>query len=114
MSSENGDPALQDVTNSLANTHMDHDAAQRARDHGWSEQHKFDYEALKAKPNDKDGSATGPVWAANAKKYEWDDDYGDVGPVHEQLELELFGKEHVVKKGQDYERYALIFESCQP
>ncbi|KAF4589572.1 DEAD/DEAH box RNA helicase [Ophiocordyceps camponoti-floridani] len=32
-----------------------------------------------------------PTWEGNARIYEWNDEYGDIGPKFPELELELFG-----------------------
>ena len=90
----------------MANTqiHMDQEAARRAREHGWTEQTKYDYSTLGGKSNVSPDAIAAPLWAANAKRYEWDDEFGDIGPAHDELEKELFGREHAVKKGGDYEQ----------
>lgn len=41
-----------------------------------------------------------PVWASNAAKYEWDDEYGDVGPAHPVLEKQLFRDRYIARAGQ--------------
>ncbi|KAL8941906.1 MAG: hypothetical protein Q9216_001979 [Gyalolechia sp. 2 TL-2023] len=46
-----------------------------------------DYEAL-------------PVWAANARRYEWSDDFGDVGPPDEELEKLLYNDVNRMEVGQ--------------
>jgi ATP-dependent RNA helicase DDX3X len=38
-------------------------------------------------------------WASNAQIYEWNDDFGDVGPKFPELEKQLFGSENHVKAG---------------
>lgn len=38
-------------------------------------------------------------WASNATVYEWEDEYGDIGPRFEPLEKQLFGDENHVKTG---------------
>lgn len=45
-----------------------------------------------------------PVWASNAKKYEWSDEYGDVGPVFRDLELQLFHGEHINRTGIAFDK----------
>jgi ATP-dependent RNA helicase DDX3X len=51
---------------------------------GWVERTAFDYTAMA----DPEAAAT---WDGNAKVYQWKDEYGDVGPAFEELEVELFG-----------------------
>lgn len=45
-----------------------------------------------------------PIWASNAKKYEWSDEYGDVGPVFRDLELQLFHGEHINRTGIAFDK----------
>lgn len=51
---------------------------------------------------DEDGAYTAevPVWASNAMKYEWSDEYGDVGPSHPLLEKQLFRDRFIARAGQ--------------
>jgi len=52
--------------------------------------------------DDEDGSYTAevPVWASNAVKYEWNDEYGDVGPAHPVLEKQLFKDRFIARAGK--------------
>lgn len=45
-----------------------------------------------------------PIWASNAKKYEWSDEYGDVGPEFRDLELQLFHGEHINRTGIAFDK----------
>lgn len=45
-----------------------------------------------------------PIWASNAKKYEWSDEFGDVGPVFRDLELQLFHSEHINRTGIAFDK----------
>lgn len=46
------------------------------------------------------------VWDGNAKTYEWDDEFGDVGPKVPELEIELFGEKGARQKtGLDFSKY---------
>ena len=105
MSSENVDQGVENVTASLVDpqVNVDPEAAARARDHGWIEQNAYDYKRYNATVKDPDTPAEGPIWAVNAKKYEWKDEYGDVGPEDPVLEIDLFGSEHTMRKGEDFE-----------
>ena len=51
---------------------------------GWVGQQITDYTATSG------GEAT-QTWDGNAPLYEWNDDFGDVGPKFPQVELDLFG-----------------------
>lgn len=52
----------------------------------WVEPQKIDYSALNG-----DGSQAVQHFDGSAPIYQWNDDFGDVGPKFEALELELFG-----------------------
>ncbi len=45
-----------------------------------------------------------PAWAANATRYEWSDDFGDVGPEDEELEKMLFQAEDKMEVGDQLEK----------
>ncbi|KND87367.1 ATP-dependent RNA helicase ded1 [Tolypocladium ophioglossoides CBS 100239] len=51
---------------------------------GWVEQQALDYTAATG----GDGVQT---WDGNAPIYEWNDDFGDIGPKFPQVEMDLFG-----------------------
>ena len=40
-----------------------------------------------------------PLWASNAVKYEWNDEFGDVGPRHPELEKQLFRDQFTNRAG---------------
>lgn len=40
-----------------------------------------------------------PSWAANASRYEWSDEFGDVGPEDKELEKMLFHAEEKMEVG---------------
>ncbi|KAI9674046.1 MAG: hypothetical protein M1829_003889 [Trizodia sp. TS-e1964] len=89
---------------------IDPDAsAQKLREAGWVGKVKFDYDTYNAtnkenqEKQEAENSAAAPTWAANAKVYEWDDEYGDVGPPLPELERELFGSENVMRTGDEFE-----------
>lgn len=111
MSTSGEDHALADVTNKMSNTHVNEEAVKRVRDANWTEPQKFDYAAYNAASQDRaqasasvEGDNDLPAWAANAVKYEWSEEYGDVGPAHKELEDMLFGGEHVMKKGDEFSK----------
>lgn len=103
---------LADMTNTMANTTVrDEKAANRCRELGWAEPEKYDYDTYNAgaKPREEraavEESKDLPAWAANAQKYEWSDDFGDVGPRHEALEDMLFNNEHINRTGIAFDKY---------
>ncbi|KAJ0425991.1 DEAD/DEAH box RNA helicase [Aspergillus carlsbadensis] len=95
--------ALADVTNAQNNKASD--ASTLARAKGWVEPEIYDYQKYNAgpsleKPAEEDGQEEPlPEWAAKAAKYEWKDEYGDVGPENPQLEQMLFRSEFINRTG---------------
>ena len=103
--------ALADVTNVMAKANVrDNDAAQRSRDAGWAEPEKYDYGVYNATAGTREERVAAeeaqhlPGWAANAQKYEWSDEYGDVGPRHEALEDMLFNNENINRIGLAFDK----------
>lgn len=104
--------ALADVTNKVNGIQINEEAVKRVRDAHWVEPVKFDYDAYNTAPRDQRSSAPAegdevenvPTWAANAIKYEWSDEYGDVGPEHKALEKMLFTNEHRMEKGDEFSK----------
>jgi ATP-dependent RNA helicase DDX3X len=45
-------------------------------------------------------------WASNGAVYQWDEEYGDVGPAFPDLEEQLFGKKNNhVREGVHFDKY---------
>ena len=110
--SENGE-ALADVTNKVANIQVNEEAIKRVRDAQWAEPQKFDYDAYNAGPRDAgpsgpaaraDADASAPSWAANAVRYEWSEEFGDVAPPHAALEEMLFRDENKMDRGDHFKQ----------
>ena len=93
-------------------------SVQNAGEKGWGKPYEYDYklynmtndEAAKAEKyaveaarlaGTLDESLYIPTWAANAKRYEWLDEYGDVGPRFPELEKMLFKHEYINRKGEN-------------
>lgn len=85
------------------------------QEHGWVAKTDYDYstymksskELAEAEAVAKESGGHGVEvggWASNAALYEWDDDYGDVGPSHPVLEKQLFGSENHVRMGIKFEK----------
>ncbi|PYH47814.1 DEAD/DEAH box helicase [Aspergillus saccharolyticus JOP 1030-1] len=95
--------ALDDVANNQAN--KENDASNIARAKGWVAPESYDYgKYTTTGPTTEQptGNAAGndiPEWAANAAKYEWKDEYGDVGPEIPELEEMLFRSEFINRAG---------------
>ena len=110
--SDNGDEgALADVTNSMSKANMSAGnaaAVERVKDAHWTSPEKFDYDSYNADSKEKREALTAdhdvPAWAANAVKYEWSDEYGDVGPEFPELEEMLFGDEDQMKAGEAFSK----------
>ncbi|KAH6605611.1 dead deah box rna helicase, partial [Trichoderma cornu-damae] len=70
---------------------------------GWVERTAFDYTAM----SDAQAVAT---WDGNARIYQWSDEFGDVGPAFEELEVELFGDPSTRKErtGLDFSKIESI------
>ncbi|TKA62665.1 hypothetical protein B0A55_10063 [Friedmanniomyces simplex] len=69
----------------------------KARGAGWTEKTAFDYAQYNREGCDSHN------WAGAAKKYEWKEEYGDVGPEIEELEKMLYGGEFQMRKGDRYD-----------
>jgi ATP-dependent RNA helicase DDX3X len=103
-------------------------AIQRAKEAGWGERQTYNYHATVPKPFPNgnapeakhdcaaDAGANGegaPVsvyaskpsaWSHDVARYEWKEDYGDVGPRIESLENELFRGEFLNRAGSKLEK----------
>ena len=104
MANRNDDEALKDVTSQMANVQVNTEAIQRVRDGGWVTPTQFNYTDYNASTKEEREAAGEPKWAANAAKYEWSEEFGDVGPADEELERELFGSENQMKQGADFDK----------
>ncbi|EED13725.1 DEAD/DEAH box RNA helicase, putative [Talaromyces stipitatus ATCC 10500] len=72
---------------------------------------KYDYSRW-APPTEKPADGIDPredvPWASNARKYEWKEDYGDVGPEDEELEKILFRNEFLNRVGVKFDNLQSI------
>jgi ATP-dependent RNA helicase DDX3X len=99
--------ALDEVTN--FNGHMNAEAAAVAREKGWVEPEKYDYGKYNApnhaeNPVGEGGAIVEDVeWASSAAKYEWNDEFGDIGPADHQLECMLFHSDLISRVGIKFE-----------
>ncbi|KAK5136145.1 hypothetical protein LTR08_003982 [Meristemomyces frigidus] len=74
----------------------------KARDAGWAEKTAFNYDEFERLGG---GDAE---YHATSKVYEWQDDFGDVGPEVPELERILFGGEFQMRKGDHYKNLGEI------
>ncbi|KAL4781795.1 P-loop containing nucleoside triphosphate hydrolase protein [Aspergillus varians] len=97
--------ALADVTNGQGIKNAE--ASAIAREKGWVAPEGYNYEKYTTAPSLDRPAENGedlqdeavPEWAANAAKYEWNDEYGDVGPQNLRLEEQLFRSEFINRTG---------------
>lgn len=77
---------------------------------GWVPKQGYDYDTYNKSSKElyDEGLAPGGLgaqdWASNAAKYEWNDEYGDVGPRFPELEAQLFGSEHRMRTGIEFSK----------
>ena len=99
----------------------DEQAAQLARDAGWVVPENYDYQTYNASTLEERIAAEAkvaertetvenasttqdvPLWASNAAKYEWSEEYGDIGPAFEELEAQLFRSDLTNRVGLNFD-----------
>ena len=52
-----------------------------------------------------------PLWASGAAKYEWQEDYGDIGPPHPELEKQLFKDQFINRIGPQF-NVSVLHSTC--
>ncbi|KAI9703333.1 MAG: hypothetical protein M1836_007899 [Candelina mexicana] len=98
-----GEPnnALADITNGQPTADGEPDGKPRARPVGWVEPVAYNYDVYNANTPEAriaiENSVDAPAWASGAEKYEWSDEYGDVGPAIPALEAQLFNSDRVME-----------------
>lgn len=118
---------MESVSNAVPTT-ASNDTAVKPQDHGWVDKTAYDYETYTKSSKElaqekEERAATNAVadhyqdsvggipvgeWHNNAAVYEWNDEYGDVGPEFPELERQLFGSEFHVKSGIDFQKLSTI------
>lgn len=92
---------------------MDAAAAAVAREKGWVEPEKYDYAKYTAQPvravgegasTETNAFGSDLVWASDARRYEWKEEYGDVGPEDKELEQQLFRGEFINRAGIKFDK----------
>lgn len=86
---------------------LDQEAANLARDKGWAEPEKYDYSRYAGPtgdPADRSHSFDGTPWASDARKYEWKEEYGEVGPEDEELEKMLYRHDLINRAGVKFDK----------
>jgi ATP-dependent RNA helicase DDX3X len=103
--------ALPDITNGGGPQGVNREEnLKHARGLGWVEPQNYNYEAKvpTAKTNganqedeeDVEDIQKPSTWAHDANKYEWKEEYGEVGPRSEALEKELFRGDFINRAGE--------------
>lgn len=94
---ENPGDVLQDVTN-IMDPSTAEEEAEEARKAGltrWNDRTPFNYENR--------GNESSADWAAGAARYEWEGEFGDVGPAIPELEKQLFELEYHSSAGVHFD-----------
>ncbi|GLA10576.1 hypothetical protein AnigIFM62618_000173 [Aspergillus niger] len=94
--------ALKESTSNQANNPTE--SSKAAREKGWTTPKGYDYEKYTStlpplNQPQGDNQEQLPEWAAQAAKYEWKDEFGDVGPRNTELEEMLFRSEYTNRTG---------------
>ena len=80
--------------------------AAEARAMGYTASVNYDYATQgptkRVIEEDFDFEDDAPVWAGGAAKYEWEEEYGDLGPAHPLLERQLFADMNQMKLGHEF------------
>ena len=109
MSAFELDTPMRDTTNQMNHTTMNAEAAAVAREKGWVPPEKYDYSKYisvpSGEPVESEGNIEAPEWASGAAKYEWKEEYGDIGPPNSELEDMLFHNEYINRVGIKFELY---------
>jgi ATP-dependent RNA helicase DDX3X len=104
--------ALQDVTKGGASAGApapgrDPEAAAKARQLGWVQPEAYNYPAYNAGSGKEREEAETlhnlETWGHKAARYEWLEEYGDVGPANAELEETLFRSEHQQRTGLKFD-----------
>ncbi|KAF2817475.1 DEAD-domain-containing protein [Mytilinidion resinicola] len=77
-------------------------ALERAKQHGWAEPIPYNYSTAEQSIGN---AGPEPVWLSDSAKYEWTDEFGDVGPANASLEAELYHGEFIMKEGINVQAY---------
>ncbi|KAI9841281.1 MAG: hypothetical protein M1837_000817 [Sclerophora amabilis] len=80
----------------------------RPSEHGWAPKTEYDYKIYNASSREEkeaiEAGTNASTWASNAEKYEWQDEFGEVGPAVPTLEKKLFGNDDLVRSGDEFQK----------
>jgi ATP-dependent RNA helicase DDX3X len=109
--------AMSDIANGASSSDVpgrDMEAFKKARQHGWIAPTPFSYASASDNVADQSPTDKGnnhayvePQWAHEAAKYEWKEEYGDVGPKVPELEDQLFRNEQINRRGDMFKEYVM-------
>jgi ATP-dependent RNA helicase DDX3X len=74
---------------------------ERARIHNWAVPQPFNYQGTQVNT----ASDVKEKWFSGCKRYEWNDEFGDVAPEDPELEDELFIHNYSTIQGEKIEEY---------
>lgn len=97
--------ALVEATN-VQPTFKNEEARKLAEEKGWVKPSDFNYAQYNADGKGADDAAavSGAEWAHSAAKYEWKEEYGELGPEIPELEEQLFRSEFLNRKGLKFDK----------
>jgi ATP-dependent RNA helicase DDX3X len=72
---------------------------ERVKAAGWNNTIAIANETVGSGAVPEDPGLDDAPWLCNAVVYQWDDDYGEIGPENPKLEEELFYGQHLMKAG---------------
>ena len=98
--------ALGDVTNNPSVPRADGEDPNLAAEKGWAPPSAYKYDEYNAagKQAEEIVAASEEGWASNSARYEWNDEFGDVGPAVPELEKQLYRHEFTNRKGIKYDK----------
>ncbi|KAF2691836.1 DEAD-domain-containing protein [Lentithecium fluviatile CBS 122367] len=88
MSDAGGAPVVDNAADARAKQQAED--LQKAKEAGWNNPIPFNYETVTGGEADAPANSANASWLSDAAVYEWDDEYGDVGPKNPELEHMLF------------------------
>jgi|SRR5271170_1402283 len=95
--------ALAKITNTPVQI-KNEDAEKLAREKGWFKNQDYNEEDKATGQAAAAADSTGSNWAHNAAKYEWKEEYGDLGPEIPELEQQLFRSEFINRQGLKFDK----------
>lgn len=98
--SDAGTPVVDSNPAAAARKEQEAKDLERAKEAGWHETILTQYVAGDGSAVEPDETHEAASWLSDAAVYEWDDEYGDVGPVNPALEQQLYLDPTIQRAGQ--------------